>query len=138
MTAPADPGPHAIGLRDHLDGQLPASGRVGLGGAPPGVKPWYVALYPDPGTPEGTLGDRHRDLLVEVQATVVGVGVEQVLDIAGHVRTAYLTQIPAVPGRVVQPLWEIPTGERVRRDDDVDPPLWYLPLVFGMRTEPAP
>lgn len=138
MTAPAGPGPHVLGLRDHLDQQLPAPGRVGIGGAPPGVKPWYVVLYPDPGRPEGTLGDRHRDLLIEVQVTVVGVGPEQVLDIAGHVRTALLTSLPAVAGRVVQPLWEVPTGERVRRDDDVTPPVFYQPLTFQMRTEPAP
>lgn len=138
MTAPAPPGPHAIGIRNLLLAQLPAAVKGEIGGAPAGASPPYWALYPDPGTPEGTLGDRHRDLLMEFQVTVVGSGAEQVLDVAGRVRTVLLTQLPTVAGRVVQPLWETPTGERVRRDNDVNPPVWYLPLIFQMRTEPAP
>jgi hypothetical protein len=138
MTAPAPPGPHILAVRDLLRGQLPAAVKGDVGGAPPGALPPYWALYTDAGNPEGTLGDRHRDLLLEFQVTVVGTGTEQVLDVAGRVRSVLLTLLPAVAGRTVQPLWEIPNGEPIRRDDDLLPPLWYLPLTFQMRTEPAP
>lgn len=137
MTAPAPPGPHVTGVRDLLAAQLPAAVAVAIGGRP-GTATLCVVLYPDPGTPEGSLGDRHRDLLMEIQATCVGAGTEQVLDLAGRVRTALLTLLPTVAGRTVQPLWEVVTGERVRRDDEVTPALYYLPLVFQMRTEPGP
>lgn len=137
MTAPAPPGPHATGVRDLLDAQLPAAVAVAIGERPADSQ-LCVVLYPDPGMPEGSLGDRYRDLLMEIQATCVGTGVDQVLDLAGRVRTVLLTLLPTIAGRTVQPLWEVVTGERVRPDNDVNPPLWYLPLVFQMRTEPGP
>lgn len=137
MTAPAPVLPHITGVRDLLDAQLPAAISVGIASGI-GLNPPYVVLYSDPGTPEGTLGDRYRDLLVEFQVTCVGSGPEQALDVAGKVRAVLLTQQPAISGRTVQPLWQEPSGEPVRRDDDVSPPLFYLPLIFQMRTEPAP
>jgi hypothetical protein len=87
--------------------------------------------------PEGSLGDRHRDLLIEFQVTCVGTGPEQAQWVADRVRLVLLTQVPTVAGRTVQPLWQVPTGERVRPDFDLDPPLYYLPVIFQMRTEPS-
>lgn len=137
MTSPAAALPHLQGARDLLDGQLPAAVRISIGVAPTGAPP-YAVLYVREVTAEGWLGDRYRDLLVEFQVTCVGTGPEQAMDVADKSRTALLTQTPTVPGRVVQPLWQEPTGEPLLRDDDVTPPLYYLPLIFRMRSEPAP
>jgi hypothetical protein len=136
VTAPAPVLAHVTAVRDLLDAQLPAAVTVEVGGAPAGAAPPYAVVYPDPGMPEGTLGDRHRDLLLEFQVTCVGTGPQQAQDVADRVRTVLLTLTPSVTGRMVQPLWQVVSGERVRRDDDVNPPLWYLPLIFQMRTGP--
>jgi hypothetical protein len=137
VTAPTGVLDHATAVQVLLDAQLPASVGVAIGSGV-GLTAPYAVVYPDPGTPEGSLGDRYRDLLVEFQVTCVGAGPQQAMDVAGRVRTVLLTQLPVISGRVVQPLWQEPTGERLRRDDDVSPPLWYLPLIFQMRTEPGP
>jgi hypothetical protein len=136
MTAPAPVLAHVTAVRDLLDAQLPAAVTVEVGSAPAGQVPPYAVIYPDPGMPEGTLGDRHRDLLLEFQVTCVGTGQAQAQDVADRVRAVLLTWTPAVAGRTVQPLWQVVSGERVRRDDDVNPPLYYLPLIFQMRTGP--
>lgn len=137
MTAPAPVLPHLTGLQALLDAQLPAAVGVHIGGAPASAVLPYVVLYSREIIPEGPLGDRYRDLLLEFQASCVGAGPEQALDVAGKVPAVLLTQLPAVAGRTVQPLWQVPSGEALRRDDDVNPPLYFLPLVFQMRTEPA-
>lgn len=138
MTAPAPVLPHLTGLQVLLDAQLPAAVGVHVGGAPGTAVPPYVVLYSREIIPEGSLGDRWRDLLVEFQVTCVGTGPEQTLDVAGKVSAVLLTQLPTITGRTVQPLWPVPSGESLRRDDDVNPPLFYLSLVFQMRTEPGP
>lgn len=137
MTAPAGVLDHAVAVQTLLDAQLPAAVGVGLGSAV-GLTAPYAVIYPDPGTPEGSIGDRYEDLLVEFQVTCVGTGPQQAMDVVGRVRAILLGQLPTITGRFVQPLWQEPTGERLRRDDDVSPPLYYLPLIFQMRTEPAP
>jgi hypothetical protein len=136
-TIPAAALPHLQAARDLLDAQTPAAIRFGIGVAPTGSPP-YAVLYVREVTAEGWLGDRYRDLLVEFQTTCVGTGPEQAMDVADKVRTTLLTMQPAVAGRTVQPLWQEPTGEPLLRDDDVTPPLYYLPLIFRMRSEPAP
>jgi hypothetical protein len=140
VTAPSAPAaalPHLQAARDLLDTQTPSAIRFAVGVAPTGTPP-YGVLYVREVTAEGWLGDRYRDLLVEFQVTCVGTGPEQAMDVADRSRAVLLTQTPAVAGRVVQPLWQEPTGEPLLRDDDVTPPLYYLPLIFQMRTEPAP
>jgi hypothetical protein len=141
VTAPTVPAavlPHFTALQVLLDAQLPAAVGVHVGGAPGSAVPPYVVLYPREIIWEGSLGDRYRDLLLEFQASIVGTGPEQVLDVAGKVPVVLLTQLPTITGRTVQPLWKEPSGEALRRDDDVNPPLFFLPLVFQMRTEPSP
>lgn len=137
MTAPAALLPHTQGVQALLDAQLPANVTVHVGTSPAGTAAPFVVIYPDPGMPEGTMGDRHRDLLVEFQFTCVAAGPEQAQWLAGAVRAVLLTQTPTIAGRVVQPLWQVPTGERVRADFDLNPPLYYLPVIFQMRTEPS-
>jgi hypothetical protein len=138
VTAPAPVLPHLTGVQALLDAQLPAAVGVHVGGAPASAVLPYVVLYSREIVPEGPLGDRWRDLLLEFQATCVGTGPEQVLDVAGRVPVVLLMLLPTIAGRTVQPLWQVPAGEALRRDDDVNPPLHYLPLIFGMRTEPGP
>jgi hypothetical protein len=137
VTTPAALLPHTLALQALLAAQLPAGFGVHVGSSPKSAAAPFVVLYPDPGTPEGTLGDRHRDLLIEVQATCVGTGPEQAQRVADLVRGVLLTQTPTVAGRTVQPLWQVPTGERVRPDFDLTPPLFYLPVIFQLRSEPS-
>lgn len=136
MTAPAAVRAHVDGLLTLLAAQATGVG-VYRGEAPAGAALPYVVLYTDPGTPEGSLGDRHRDLLIEFQATAVGRTSEQAEWAADKVRGVLLTQQPTVTGRVVQPLWQAASGPRVQRDDDLTPPVFYLPVIYQMRTEPA-
>lgn len=133
MTAPAPARPHSTALVALLTAAIPAY----LGEAPATRPARYVVLYPDPGTPEGTLGDRHRWLLLEFQVTAVGTTVEQCQWAADTARTTLLTQIPTVAGRVVHPLWQVGYPPPVRRDDDVQPPVYVQPVSYRLRSVPA-
>ena len=97
----------------------------------------YAVTYFDPGTPEGTLGDRHRDLYCEFQVTHLGVTPEQVRWAVDKARGALLGGEPSVPGRAVQPLWQIGQPPPIDRDDSEQPPLYYQPVSYGMRSGPA-
>lgn len=133
MTAPALARPHASALVTLLAASIDAY----LGESPAVHPARYVVLYPDPGTPDGTLGDRHRWLLLEFQVTAVGTTVEQCLWAADTARTVLLTSVPTVSGRLVHPLWQVGIPPPVRRDDDVQPPLYVQPVSYRLRSVPA-
>lgn len=131
MTAPAD-------ARPHVDGLLALLTAAGLtvydAEAPAGAPDKYAVLYSDPGTPAGALGDRHRMLLLGFQVTAVGRTRVQAAWVADKARVTLLTQVPAVAGRVVQPLWQVGQPPPIQRDDDVQPPLYYQPISYQMRS----
>jgi hypothetical protein len=131
VTVPAD-------SRPHVDAVLALLADAGLAvydaeapAAPP-VK--YAVVYADPGTPGGALGDRHRHLLIEFQVTAVGRSRVQAAWVADKARAALLTGTPTVAGRVVQPLWQVGSPPPVQRDDDVQPPVYYQPISYQMRS----
>jgi hypothetical protein len=95
----------------------------------------FAVVYPNAGMPEGTLGDRHRDLSTEF--TVIGVGrsAEQSQWVTDKARVALLTLLPAVPGRVSQPLWQV-DGSPTRRNDAVSPAVFETPVVYVFRSGP--
>lgn len=98
----------------------------------------YVVVWPQPGTPEGTLADSQRDLLYTFQTTAVGATAQQAEVIADLARARLLARPPTVTvtGRVVQPLWQI-LDRPVERDDDLNPAEFYVVTQYQMRTEPA-
>lgn len=148
-TAPALAREHVDGLFVLLRGNLPpapappavqvrvydADALVDAAGKPPAAP--YAVLYPDPGWPEGTLGDRWRWLLLGFQVTGVGATRRQAQWVADWARGVLLTQQPVVPGRVVHPLWQQEGSPPIDRDDDVSPPLFYAPVLYQMRSVPA-
>lgn len=136
MTAPAGARTHVDGLLALLRTQLGANVGVDWGNRATGRQPPCLVLYPDPGTPEGSLGDRHRDLLLEFQLTAIGTTAEQAAWVGDAARAVLLTMQPTVTGRIVQPLWQV-DGQPVQRDNDVTPPLYFQVAVYQMRTEPS-
>lgn len=111
--------------------------QVYAGGAAIGAAPPYVVLYPDLGWPDGTLGDRHRWLLLGFQITAVGSTLRQAQWAAGWARGVLLTQQPTVAGRLIHPLWQEEGPPPAARDDDVNPPLYYQAALYQMRSVPA-
>lgn len=137
MTAPAS-------VRSHVDAVhvLLAANSVPAyrGEAPAGAitaDPFtpFVVVYPNAGMPEGTLGDRHRDLSCEFQVIGVGRTAEQSQWITDKARVVLLTMLPAVPGRVAQPLWQV-DGAPTRRNDAVSPAVFETPVAYQFRTGP--
>jgi hypothetical protein len=129
VTAPAVL-PHVDAVQAALVG---AGLAVGLGGAPVPAVSKYVALYPDPGqSVSESLADRRTDVMLMVQATCVGPTAEQALWVADKVRSA-LAGVLTVDGRVAWRPEEL-GGPPVSRDDDVTPPLFYVPIQFQIRS----
>lgn len=133
MTAPAEARTHVAAVLAVLVG---AGLTTYLGESPSAAPEKYLVLYPDPGTPEGSLGDRHRDLLLEFQVTAVGRTAEQASWMADKARAALLGTVPTVAGRAVQPLWQVGFPPPVQRDDDVSPPTFYQPISYQLRSGP--
>ena len=132
MTDPAS-------ARVHVDALLALLNGAGLptydAQAPAENRPErYAVLYSDPGTPSGTLGDRHRDLLIEFVLHGVGSTREQAQHAVDLARLVLLTTVPTVAGRVVQPLWQVGAPPPIQRDDDLTPAVFFQPITFQMRS----
>jgi hypothetical protein len=134
VTAPGSVDTHATAVLAALvDGGLAAYD----GQAPPGATGPRVVVYFDAGADSGTLGDRHRWLLVEFQATAVGTTPKQARWASDKTRAVLLTAQLVVPGRSVSPLWQVGAPPPIQRDDDVTPPLFYQPVSYQFRSGPA-
>jgi hypothetical protein len=111
---------------------------VGLGGAPPSAPPAgtttkYVALYFSPGQSlSESLADLRTDFAVPFQITCVGATEEQCLWVADKVRTALHGPL-TVAGRTSWRPEEL-GGPPVQRDDDVTPPLYFLPVQYRLQS----
>jgi hypothetical protein len=109
---------------------------VYLGGAPQGVSPPYVVLYPSPGTPvRASLADNRVDWQGTVQLTCVGATAEQALNVSDRA-TAALDAPLTVAGRQGRRP-EALDGQPVTRDDDVTPPLFYTAARWRLRSTPS-
>ncbi|WP_432114017.1 hypothetical protein [Streptomyces sp. S1] len=121
--------PHVDAVKAAL---ITAGLTVFVGGTPGGT--WappdkFAVLYPDPGTAvRESLADERTTLDSLVQITCVGGDVERALWVAGRVRRA-LSKPLTVNGRVC---WrpEDLGGPPVQRDDDVAPPLYFVPVQY--------
>ena len=126
-------------LKPHMDAVTAALLSVGLtvgqGGAPD-PKPTnqrYAALYFDPGTVQReSLADARTDFEVTFQVTCVGPTAEQCLWVAQKVRVALFPRL-AVAGRATWRAEDL-GGPPVQRDDEVSPPLHFLPVQYRLKS----
>lgn len=131
MSAPA-----VLPHRDAVKAALEAAGlTVGLGEAPAGAQR-YAVLYFDPGrSVSESLADERTDFVALFQVTCVGQTEEQCLWVADSVRQALHGPL-SVAGRRA---WraEEQGGPPVQRDDDVSPPLFFLPVQYRLQSTTA-
>ncbi|MFE5514458.1 hypothetical protein ACFQ9J_28385 [Streptomyces sp. NPDC056529] len=138
MSTP--PVPDVLSHVDAVKAALTAAGlSVFVGGTPAGA--WtppdkFAVLHPDAGTAvRESLADERTTLDCLMQITCVGGDVERALWVAGRVRRA-LAKPLAVDGRVC---WrpEDLGGPPVQRDDDITPPLYFVPVQYRICSAPA-
>ncbi|MGW6603326.1 hypothetical protein [Streptomyces sp. NPDC055036] len=129
MPAPAI-GPHIVAVETALTA---AGVVVGQGGAPSPIPAsgQYAAVYFDPGQslPE-SLADRRTLFALGFQVTAVGPTRDTCLWVTQKVRDALHVPL-AVPGRAAWRAEEL-GGPPVQRDDDVSPPVFYLPVQYRL------
>lgn len=132
MSTPPAVLPHRDAVRAALEG---AGLAVGLGGAPPSApsNSKYVVLYFDPGqSVRESLADRRTDFQAMFQVTCVGPTEEQALWVADKARAALFGTL-TVSGRTSWRPEEL-GGPPVQRDDDVTPPLYFLPVQYRLQS----
>lgn len=124
--------PHRDAVRVALED---AGLTVGMGGAPEPVPvtQMYAVLYMSPGRsrPE-SLADERADFEGLMQVTAVGPTEERCLWVADKVRAALHAGI-SVDGRQAWRPEEL-GGPPIVRDDDVSPPLWFVPIQYMIRS----
>ncbi|MGW6913710.1 hypothetical protein ACWGB8_07810 [Kitasatospora sp. NPDC054939] len=132
MSTPPEDLPHVLAARAAIE----ATGvTVYIGGAPAArpLPPTYVVLYPSPGLETAaSLADDRTVLDLPLQATCVGSTAEGAIGTAGRVRAAFAGGL-AVAGRVC---WrpEPVGGPPLRREDDVTPPVFTLPVQYRIHS----
>lgn len=129
--------PHVDAVQAALTG---AGLTVYVGGVPTSAG-WvapdkFCVLYPDPGTSgRSSLAGERTDFTHLVQITCVGGSVERALWVADRIRQA-LDGPLMVDGRTAwQP--EDQGGPPVQRDDDVTPPLFFVPVQYRIQSIPS-
>ncbi|MER6531157.1 hypothetical protein [Streptomyces sp. NPDC001508] len=128
----------------HMDAVQAALTAVGLtvyvGGTPAG-NGWtapdkFAVLYPDPGMARcESLADERTDFDSTMQITCVGGDPVRALWVADRVRRALAAPL-AVQGRACWPAEDL-GGPPLARDDDVTPPLFYVPVQYRICSTPA-
>ena len=128
--------PTVLPHMDAVQAALTAAGlTVYVGGAPTGST-WvppdkFAVIYADPGMAvRESLADARTDFETTIQVTCVGASVERALWVADKVRVALSVPL-VVAGRTS---WrpEDLGGPPVQRDDDVTPPLWFVPVQYRL------
>jgi hypothetical protein len=130
--------PHVDAVQAALE-TIPAL-TVYLGGVP-ASSGWvppdkYCVLYPEPGEAvRESLADQRTDFMTTFQVTCVGGSLERCLWVADKVRQA-LSGPLSVEGRSA---WrpEDLGGPPVQRDDDTNPPSWFVPVQYRLKSIPA-
>ena len=97
----------------------------------------YVVLYGDQGAAEPNAYTEASTLRrFRVQTTTTAVDQAQARALAERVETALLDVRPTVAGRKCGPIRK-ETSQLVRRDDDVDPAVFYAVDIWLLTTVPA-
>jgi hypothetical protein len=128
--------PHVDAVKAALEDQ---GLTVYIGGTPGGT--WsppdrFAVLYPDPGTAgRASLAGERTDFRHLCQITCVGGDPERALWVADETRKALAGPL-AVDGRATW-LPEDQGGPPLQRDDDVTPPLWYVPVLYLIQSIPS-
>ncbi len=134
MTAPTVL-PHIVALQAAIEAApLP----VYLGGAPAAapLPASYVVLYPAGGAVSpASLADDRTTLDALVQITCVSSLPDGALGTADRVRAALAGPL-TVAGRATWRPEEL-GGPPLARDDDVTPPVYYVPVQYRLRSIPA-
>mgnify|MGYP000312407618 CR=1 FL=1 len=142
MTERIAQNPHALGIIAALE----AEGLdVGDGIAPHDVtstddEAWtpYVVLYMLPGGDvDGTAGSPDSDGDLRFQLTSVGRTAAEARHVNDRAAQAFRDNPVEVPGRSVQRVRPLEATNAVRRDDDVQPPLFFVVARYGAWTFPA-
>ena len=136
MTTPA-----VLPHMDAVNAALEAMGlTVYIGGAPT-ASGWsppdkFAVLYPDPGmASRASLAGERTDFTNLVQITCVGATVEQALWVADKTRQAMDGPLIVAGRKAWQP--EDQGGPPVQRDDDVTPPLYFVPVQYLIKSIPS-
>ena len=96
----------------------------------------YAVLYPDPGMAvRESLADERTDFNAVMQITCVGGDPVRALWVADKVRRALAVPL-VVEGRSCWPPEDL-GGPPLARDDDVTPPVYYLPVQYRICSTPA-
>lgn len=113
------------GLTVYLGGTPTSSGW-----APPDK---FCVLYPEPGEAvRESLADARTDFMTTFQVTCVGGDLERCLWVADKVRQALSVQLTVAGRNAWKP--EDLGGPPVQRDDDVTPPLWFVPVQYRLKS----
>ncbi|MEO3978772.1 hypothetical protein [Streptomyces sp. CAU 1734] len=132
MTVPPDLKPHM----DAVTAALSGAGLVVGQAAPPATIPptgIYAALFFDPGqTLTESLANRKTDFTLTFQVTYAGPTQEKTMWAAQRGRIALFPRL-TVAGRSAWRVEEL-GGPPVQRDDDVTPPVYYLPVQYRLQT----
>lgn len=127
--------PHRNAVKDALED---AGLLVGLGEAPPSAPPSgtsyeYAVLYFAPGqSVSESIADQRTDFDTVFQVTCVGKTEERCLWVADQVRKALHGPL-VVDGRQAWRPEEL-GGPPVLRDDDVSPPLFFVPIQYHLKS----
>lgn len=133
--------PTALPHMDAVQAALSEAGlTVYLGGTPASAG-WtppdkFAVLYPNPGmVGRASLADDRTDFTGMVQVTCVGGSVERALWVADRVRQALSGPLTVAGRNAWRP--EDQGGPPVQRDDDVTPPLWFVPVQYLIQSIPS-
>lgn len=137
MTQPALL-PHATAILDRLEGlTLPNGNLVGVGdhkapkSADANVEAPCVVLYLRPGGMQsGDLNQTETDAWLPFQLTSVGHTAAQAMLVADRAHTRLTATPLTVSGRLIARLRRQTFGSSASRDDDVTPPLFYVPVEY--------
>lgn len=138
MAAPPEVLPHLDAVQAALEA-IPTL-TVYLGGVPASAG-WvppdkFCVLYPEPGEAvRESLADERTDFMTTFQVTCVGGSLERCLWVADKVRQALGGPL-SVEGRSA---WrpEDLGGPPVQRDDDTNPPSFFVPVQYRLKSIPA-
>lgn len=95
----------------------------------------YVVLYPNPGFPVAdNLGTPNGDIIIDFQLTCVGTTAEQALWVHDRARAAIDHVTPTVAGRTCRPIYADEPPQPLRRDDQINPPLFVAISRWSLRS----
>ena len=138
MTSPPEVLPHVDAVQAALE-TIPGL-TVYLGGAPTDAG-WsppdkYAVIYPEPGEAvRESLADLRTDFVGVVQVTCIGGDAVRALWVADKVRQALFGPLSVVGRTAWRP--EDLGGPPVQRDDDTNPPSWFVPVQYRLMSIPT-